>query len=613
MRNKILAGVLCLLIVFSSLSIISVSAESSENTVAKAENFIDGIVSQKHGSNDPQSWIYGELSRNAGYGSEWYILSLSQYGYYDFSSYEENLLAYLKNNSVSSASSRLKYALCLSAVGSTDSYINKTIADSIGKQGILSYVFGLHVLNNASSDSSLKTSVINSILSLQNSDGGWAVTGAYSDVDTTAMAVQALAAHYNSKSKVQSAVNRAISWLSARQKNDGNFASYGVSNLESTAQVLVALSSLYIDCKSDSRFIKNGNTLFDGIEKYRLSDGSFCHKVGGTANAIATEQVFYSMIAYLRMVNHQTPLYDLDKAVIVHTSTPAQKPSDKPNGSDQANQSKPSANKSENTQNNDKPANSDVGKETQNSENSTLGETQSSENSTLGETQTQSTIISEDETTTSVLTEDETSLATFDESKATNNPYGYKLWAIISIVCVGLVICAVLLILKKRNYKNFIAIAILTAVAVLIVCLTNFSCADDYYNGKDVIKENAIGKVTMTIRCDTIVGKAQSKHIPENGIILKETEFSIEAGDTAYDILIEAARKYNIQVENEGSAEMAYISGINYLYEFDFGDLSGWVYHVNAVAPSVGCGEYTLSDGDNIEWHYTCNLGNDIK
>ena len=59
--------------------------------------------------------------------------------------------------------------------------------------------------------------------------------------------------------------------------------------------------------------------------------------------------------------------------------------------------------------------------------------------------------------------------------------------------------------------------------------------------------------------------------------------------------------------------EMVYISGINYLYEFDFGDLSGWVYHVNGVSPSVGCGEYKLSDGDRIEWLYTCNLGNDLK
>ena len=66
-------------------------------------------------------------------------------------------------------------------------------------------------------------------------------------------------------------------------------------------------------------------------------------------------------------------------------------------------------------------------------------------------------------------------------------------------------------------------------------------------------------------------------------------------------------------MENAGQWDMVYIAGINYLYEFDFGDLSGWIYHVNGSAPSVGCGEYILKDGDRIEWLYTCDLGNDLR
>ena len=75
--------------------------------------------------------------------------------------------------------------------------------------------------------------------------------------------------------------------------------------------------------------------------------------------------------------------------------------------------------------------------------------------------------------------------------------------------------------------------------------------------------------------------------------------------------------QYTIQVENKGSAGsshgMVYISGINYIYEFDFGDLSGWVYHVNGITPSRNCGEYVLSDGDRIEWLYTCEVGHDLN
>ena len=55
-----------------------------------------------------------------------------------------------------------------------------------------------------------------------------------------------------------------------------------------------------------------------------------------------------------------------------------------------------------------------------------------------------------------------------------------------------------------------------------------------------------------------------------------------------------------------------YVAGISHLYEFDFGNLSGWMYRVNGFFPDVACGEYQLSDGDRIEWLYTCDLGRDL-
>ena len=102
-------------------------------------------------------------------------------------------------------------------------------------------------------------------------------------------------------------------------------------------------------------------------------------------------------------------------------------------------------------------------------------------------------------------------------------------------------------------------------------------------------------------------------YIPADGVILAETEYEIEEGDTVFDILTEAARQYRIQVETAGRWNMIYVAGINYLYELDFGDLSGWIYHVNGFAPPVGCGEYVLEDGDKIEWLYSCDIGNDLR
>lgn len=55
-----------------------------------------------------------------------------------------------------------------------------------------------------------------------------------------------------------------------------------------------------------------------------------------------------------------------------------------------------------------------------------------------------------------------------------------------------------------------------------------------------------------------------------------------------------------------------YIEGINQLYEFDCGSLSGWTYKVNGIAPNYGCSKYEISDGDDIVWSYTCNLGVDV-
>jgi hypothetical protein len=91
----------------------------------------------------------------------------------------------------------------------------------------------------------------------------------------------------------------------------------------------------------------------------------------------------------------------------------------------------------------------------------------------------------------------------------------------------------------------------------------------------------------------------------------------IEDGETVFDILSQVASAQGLRVQNTGvtasSSALAYISGINDLHEFDFGDLSGWVYRVNGERPSVGCGEYKLQDGDKIEFLYSCDLGEDIK
>ncbi|MBE6607456.1 MAG: DUF4430 domain-containing protein [Ruminococcaceae bacterium] len=539
----------CLTFILILSSVPCYGENSSDNFAERAENILDGILSYHDAdseSNSVQSLIDGKFSENASQGAEWYILALSQYGSYDFSRYEASLTSYLENNTVRSASSRLKYALTLAAIESSHEYISATLDDSIGKQGLMSWVFGLHLLNNGYVSNEYSSSdIVNKLLGLQCDDGGWAITGQYGDVDATAMTVQALVPFIDSNENVKSAIDEALSLLSEKQLADGTFASYGVSNSESTVQVLIALSSLGIDCANDSRFIKNGNSLFDGIEKFKLDDGSFSHIEGEKSNENATIQVLCGVISYLRLINGENAFYSLDKSENNEDLPVEDPPSEVP----------PST----------APPEENIG---------------GSNDGNKGEG---------------------------NDQKENAPSFSYKLWVILAIAVITALICLILLLKKRMNCKKLISALLIAVILSAAVYFTDIKSADDYYSDSGETKENIIGSVTVKISCEKIAGLAE--HIPSDGIILDTTAFDIEDGDSVYSILVEASKKYKIQFENNGSDSMAYISGINYIYEFDFGDLSGWTYTVNGKTPSVGASEYKLSDGDVIEWNYTLTLG----
>ena len=182
-----------------------------------------------------------------------------------------------------------------------------------------------------------------------------------------------------------------------------------------------------------------------------------------------------------------------------------------------------------------------------------------------------------------------------------------------SLVIAGMaaLACVLLLILKKRSGKNFLAVLVMAAVLVGLVWSLDFQSADRYYSGQAITKENAVGAVTLSIRCDVLEKKPD--HVPQDGLILPETSFPIVPGDTVYTILTEAAQVHRIHLETNGGAGMRYVAGISNLYEFDFGDLSGWIFRVNGQEADQGCEQYALQDGDRIEWLYTCEMGNDLN
>lgn len=174
--------------------------------------------------------------------------------------------------------------------------------------------------------------------------------------------------------------------------------------------------------------------------------------------------------------------------------------------------------------------------------------------------------------------------------------------------------------------KNILLLAVLLLLILILVKGTRIQSVDEYYltHMEDITEDSET--VTISIRCDTLLKPENwnkldkqlrdEKYVPEDGIILPETTYVLRKGDTAFDLLKRACRYNEIQMEYQGPDSNVYstvfIKGINYLYDFSCGELSGWMYKVNGEFPGKGCSSYGLKDKDKIEWVYTCDLGRDV-
>lgn len=125
---------------------------------------------------------------------------------------------------------------------------------------------------------------------------------------------------------------------------------------------------------------------------------------------------------------------------------------------------------------------------------------------------------------------------------------------------------------------------------------------------------------TISISCSTILNNmddlesGKSEFVPADGWILAASEVEFTEGESVHDVLQRVCKDAGIQMESSFTPayNSAYVEGINNLYEFDCGQLSGWMYNVNGWFPNYGCSKYTVNDGDVINWVYTCDLGKDV-
>ena len=137
---------------------------------------------------------------------------------------------------------------------------------------------------------------------------------------------------------------------------------------------------------------------------------------------------------------------------------------------------------------------------------------------------------------------------------------------------------------------------------------------------QDAAPEEIVYTCTLSVCCDTILDNMKYldeekwELVPEDGIIFSATEVAFHEGESVFNLLQREMKKNKIHMEfhNTPMYNSAYIWGINNLYEFDVGELSGWIYKVNDCFPNYGASRYQPEDGDVIEWIYTCDLGRDV-
>ena len=266
-------------------------------------------------------------------GGEWMVIGLARSGRPVPAGYYDNVVEYVK--AMADANERLHRAkvtdnarviLALTAIGKDVTNVGghnllKGMDNMayVQKQGINGPIFTLIALdshNYPTMGDVTREKLIQVILDAQLPGGGWNLSGENADTDMTAMAIQALAPYYKTNETVKAAVDKALEALSALQRGDGGFGSWGTVNSESCAQVIVALTALGIDPATDSRFVKNGSTVLGALAGFYVDGGGFKHTADGERNGMATEQGYYALAAYYRFLNGQTSLYNMSDVTI---------------------------------------------------------------------------------------------------------------------------------------------------------------------------------------------------------------------------------------------------------------------------------------------------------
>lgn len=238
-----------------------------------------------------------------------------------YSKVEEYVQDKVSNNQKMSGGDLAKLVLSVSAIGQDPRNVaGIDLIDIIWNQdGILNeyYTSLTYVLialdskNYEEPQDALNTrnKIIEVLLSkeLPNGGFGWGSP----EPDSTAMVLQALVKHLD-REDVNNTMNRSLKALSELQVETGGYISFGKENSNSVAQIITLLTALGEDPTVAEGFVKGENNVLTNLMSFYTGNGDFKYNHSDiNGNGMATEQALYSLVAYDRLVNGKTSLYDM--------------------------------------------------------------------------------------------------------------------------------------------------------------------------------------------------------------------------------------------------------------------------------------------------------------
>ena len=532
---------------------------------------------------------------------EWAVLALARgnadvlNSYYD--GYYDRVVAYVRTNissgklNADKSTDNARIALALTAIGEDPTSVGGhnllTALDDVTydlKQGINGPIWALIALDSKNYTSSSRDELIEAILGNRTSDGGWALDGTVTDVDMTAMAIQALAPYYKSNKNVQDVVDAALAWLSTKQSSDGGFSSWGNANAESCAQVIVALSALNIDADTDSRFVKNGHSALENLLTFEQADGSFLHTLPGSDkdnNQMSSEQGTYALVAYDRFKTGKNSLYNMTDAV-KRADASAQEVIDMIDS---------------------------------------IGEVNEYSYDAIAEARSAYTKLSSADKEKVKATNYKTLTAAEDAYKAILREKQSERYTELKAHYDELL---------RDKTKKYGTAAKKKLLSVLQTAQRDMNAAVSCERVEEIFQKamsdlDAVkpGDIEVTFRLIGALEATQDvdlttdSYLPEYVTWVPTKTYALQENATVYDLFTEAMSDAGLRYIG---AESNYVSTIYAPYclggytlsEFTNGKKSGWMYTVNGTHPNQGLKNWTLNDNDVVVWHYVNDYSHEV-